>query len=271
MKKGINYEVFPAKWEKMKSFITAREVGFDGIEFMVNENEGMLTLHSSPHEASVLAEQCNELGLEVSSISTTLHNQYSLTNSDAAVRKYGEDVALKMIELGKAMGIKVIQIVPGVADPVVPYNYAYEWAQESLARLAPEANQAGITLGIENVYTKFLPSPLEFVRFLDEIDHPSIRAYLNIGNGMATGHPEHWVNLLGERIVMIHAKDYKQKEGIFAPALVGDADWQNIMKGLRKFDYTGYVMAVLPKEYKEVLESPVETSFHNLTMALERT
>lgn len=271
MKKGINDYVFPSDWGLEESLNAAKEAGYEGIEFMVEEKEeeGFLHFQSTASEAREIARQCRELGLETPTLSTKFHNIYSLTNGDPNMRKRGEDLALKMIELAEAMGAKVIQVVPGVATPDVIYDRAYELAQESLSRLAPEASQAGVIIGLENVNTKFLPSPLEFVRFLDEIDHPSVQAYFNVGNAMDTGCAEHWVPMLGKRIVATHAKDYKHDGRVFTPALVGDANWSAIMKSLREVDYTGYIMSVIPAGYNDYWESPVEMSYRNLTSIFE--
>lgn len=271
LKKGINEHVFPKEWTNSFSLKAAKKAGYEGIEFMVEEKEGYGFLHfnSTYSQAKVLARQCRELGLDIPTLSTVFHNVYSLTNGDPNLRKRGEDICLKMIELGAVMGAKVIQIVPGVASPDVEYDYAYELAQESLSRLAPEASQAGIIMGVENVNTRFLPSPLEFVRFLDEIDHPSVQAYFNIGNAMDTGFAEHWIPILGSRIVAIHTKDYKIHDRTFTPALVGDANWPVIMKSLREMNYTGYMMSVIPAGYSDYWKQPVAKTYQNLISILE--
>ena len=56
---------------------------------------------------------------------------------------------------------------------------AYARSQEALARLAPQAEAAKVAIGIENVWNRFLLSPLETARFLDEIASPWVGMYLD--------------------------------------------------------------------------------------------
>ena len=54
-----------------------------------------------------------------------------------------------------------------------------------------------------------LLTPLEMKRFIDEINHPFIKVYLDIGNILHFGYPHQWIETLGSRIVKVHVKDYK--------------------------------------------------------------
>lgn len=65
-------------------------------------------------------------------------------------------------------------------------------AVEALAKLAPHAQAAGVAIGIENVWNRFLLSPLETARFLDEIGSPWVGMYLDVGNVVYLGYPEQW-------------------------------------------------------------------------------
>lgn len=271
MKKGINSYVFPKEWTKSFALDSAKNVGYEGIEFMIDEkeDEGFLNFKSTNAEAKELSRECKELDLDIPSLSTIFHNVYSLTSEDAKIRQRGEDIALKMIELAVEMESKVIQIVPGVATPDVAYDHAYELAQKSLDRLAQEASKAGVILGIENVNTKFLPSPMEFSRFLNEINHPNVKAYFNVGNAMETGCAEHWIPMLNDKIIAIHAKDYIQTKKEFAPALEGDANWSGLIELLNNYKYTEYIMSVLPTSYTGYWDNPVEMTYHNLNKILK--
>lgn len=265
MKKGISDAAFLPAWKTNQFLLSAKNAGFEGVELNLHENEGILTLNSSLEDVELLSKQCNEFGLEVPSISTILHNQYPFTSSNAVIRQRSEEIALKMIEVAEVMGAEIIQIVPGKAEANISYDRAYEMSQESLARLAPKAYRAGITIGVENVSNKFLPSPREFNHFLDEINHSSIQAYFDIGNAMATGYPEHWISLLSKRIVAIHAKDYKLADSNFVPSLEGDINWSAIMELLCKIDFVGYVMSTPPPPYVYCRKKLIEKASSDLT------
>ncbi|HET7521776.1 MAG TPA: sugar phosphate isomerase/epimerase family protein [Bacillales bacterium] len=269
MKKGLSDAVFIPRWDTHAFLQAAGEAGFDGVELNLREKGGTLTFDTSPAEAKSLAKMAEKHGLEIASLSTGLHNHYALSSGDDSKRRRGEEIGLRMIELAARMGVSIIQIVPGVVTPDVPYDDAFNRAQESLARLGSEASRAGITIGIENVCNKFLPSPLEFVRFLDELNSPSVQAYFDNGNAAVTGHPEHFIQLLGRRIVAMHLKDYRESVGDFVSILEGDINWSVIMKALSDIPYAGYAMATPPYPYAHFPERAVDTAFRHLVSVLE--
>ena len=66
-----------------------------------------------------------------------------------------------------------------------------------------------MAIGIENVWNRFLLSPLETARFLDEIGSPWVGMYLDVGNVVYLGYPEQWVELLAKHIKKLHMSDYR--------------------------------------------------------------
>ena len=44
-------------------------------------------------------------------------------------------------------------------------------------------------IGIEEVWNKFLLSPLEFNRYVDEFQSPTVKAYFDVGNVVFYGYP----------------------------------------------------------------------------------
>lgn len=270
MKKGLSDAVFIPAWGTETFLKAAAEAGFEGVELNFRDNEGDLTFDTSAVEAKSVMQAARDYNLEIASLSTGLLNQYALSSGDKTLRGRGEDIGLRMIEMAAEMEVPIIQIVPGVTTADDPYDAAYNRAQESLARLGAEASKVGITIGIENVCNKFLPSPLEFVRFLDEINCPSVQAYFDNGNAMVTGHPEHFIHLLGERIVEMHVKDYRRNSmGDFVSILEGDMDWSAMMKALRDIPYTGYLIATPPYPYRHCPEQAAETAYRHLTAVFE--
>lgn len=264
MKKGIHDVPFLPKWEFEKFIGKVAEAKFDGIELNIYENEGFLTTETSLREARFLLQKCKSLGIEIPSLSTGLHNKYSLSSTNFNTRKRGIEIALHMIELAAEMESQVVQLVPGTINENMQYDRAYELAQESISHIASEASRAGIIVAIENVCNKFLPSPLEFLRFIDEINHPNVQAYLDIGNAMVTGHPEHFIQLLNDRIFAIHAKDYRLSTRDFAAPLSGDVDWAAVITALHDVNYDGYFIST-PNRYMYCTERLIESASSDLS------
>jgi L-ribulose-5-phosphate 3-epimerase len=119
----------------------------------------------------------------------------------------------------------------------------------------PYAEQQGIKLLVENVWNNFLLSPLEMARFVDEFDSPAIGCYFDIGNVVRFGWPEHWIRILGPRIVKLDIKEYSREkqlnEGLWKGFDVeigeGDCNWPAVRAALADIDYTsGWATAEVP-------------------------
>src|SRR5690606_37424790 len=114
-------------------------------------------------------------------------------------------------------------------------------------QLIPAVEKTGIKIGLENVWNNFILSPVEAKRLVDTIDHPLIGWYFDIGNILRYGWPEHWIEILGHRIVKLHIKEFSRKkmndEGLWKGFEVelteGDNNWPVIMEALRKINYKG--------------------------------
>ena len=70
------------------------------------------------------------------------------------------------------------------------------------------AKDMDITIAIENVWNKFLLSPIEFARYVDEFDNPYLQAYFDCGNIALYGFAHDWIRQLGRRIAKLHIKGF---------------------------------------------------------------
>ncbi len=99
---------------------------------------------------------------------------------------------------------------------------------------------------MENVWNKFLLSPLEMKSFVDQFHSKNVGVYFNVANTLAIAYPEHWIEILGSRIKRVHFKDYRRNVGSvdgFCDMLSGDVDWPAVMAALRKVGYDGWIAA----------------------------
>ncbi len=139
-------------------------------------------------------------------------------------------------------------LVPAVVNKEVSYDEAYRRSQAEIRKVLPLAKELGIKIGIENVWNQFLLSPLETARYIDEFDSEMIGVYFDIGNVVAYGWPEHWIRILGKRIIKLDIKEYSRKlrneQGMYKGFNVklgdGDCDWSAVMSALREVGYRGW-------------------------------
>lgn len=262
MRKSINQFCFPADMPLVDCLRLAASAGFAGFEPNVVETTDAaslkgkdaafaeaFTLETTPQQAAELAARVRTLGLQIPSIATGLHWRYPLTDPDEARRERGVAVAEHMLRLAKAVGARTILVVPGLVTPEVSYRTAYARAVEALRFLGGVAARQGVAIGVENVWNKFLLSPLEMRRFLEEVGSPAVRAYFDAGNVLAFGYPEHWVEVLGDVLEAVHVKDFRTGVGNihgFVPLLTGDLNWPVLMSALRRAGYDGYITVEVP-------------------------
>jgi hexulose-6-phosphate isomerase len=134
--------------------------------------------------------------------------------------------------------------------PAVPYDDCWKFAIEALSALKTKAASMHVRLGLENVWNRFLMSPLEFARILDEVDSPAVGIWFDIGNVVAVGYPEQWVRILGgRRLVGIHVKDFKRGPGDhfgtydgFVPLFHGSVNWPAVMRQLAAVGFDDYLV-----------------------------
>jgi hexulose-6-phosphate isomerase len=268
MKKSINTWSFPSEWELSRKLQAAAKAGFAGFEPDLSE-KGPIGLASTEAELGAVRALAEKHGVQFSGLATGLYWAANAASDDPAVRERAALVLHRQIECASALGIDAVLVIPGVvgADflpdaPPVPYDLAYERAREFVAAALPLAAKKRVCLAIENVWNKFLLSPLEMRAFVDSFGSEWVGSYFDVGNALATGYPEHWISILGARLRRVHFKDFRRGVGTihgFVELLSGDANWPAVVAALRAAKYEGWVAAeMIPpipfyKHHPEVL------------------
>ena len=135
--------------------------------------------------------------------------------------------------------------MPAVVTEEVGYGEAYSRSQKNIRTLLPLAAELKVIIAVENVWNKFLLSPLEFARYVDEFDSPWLRAYVDVGNMILFGFAQDWLRTVGKRIVRIHLKDFRRRGYEWTNLLDGDVNWPQVRKALAEIGYHGYLTTEL--------------------------
>ena len=150
----------------------------------------------------------------------------------------------------------------------------FERSKEGLAKVIPLAEELGIRLGIENVWNKFLLSPMEMAQFIDSFDSPAIGAYVDVANMLPYGYPEQWLRILGKRVAGIHFKDFRRAVGTiegFVDLLEGDVEWPAVMSAIEAINYDGPLVAEMIPLYKYYPEVRLANTSRAMDAILGRT
>lgn len=273
MKKGISIWSF-AEPDLKKCLMLAKQAGFDGVEVALDE-QGPVSLNSTREEMLELKAFAEALGLEFYSVASGLYWTYNYTSNLEENREKAKAITRKQLEVASYLGCDTILVVPGAVkvafDPeseLVEYDVAYERALSALKELAPYAEELKVSIGVENVWNKFLLTPLEMARFIDEVGSDYVGSYFDVGNVMYIGYPEHWIKVLGSRIKKVHLKDYRVVAGGlhgFVDLLAGEVNWPAVMDQLKKVGYDGWVSAEMIPPYTYY----PETIIYNTSNAMD--
>ena len=236
-KKALEISMLPQKLSMLDRFKLAAELGFAGIE--------METL-ANPRSADEVKEASLKSGVKVHSVMNMDHWKYPLSSGDSEVVKKSVQGMITSLRNAKLWGADTVLLVPAVVTPQVSYQQAYTRYQKAIReQLLPLAHELQIVIGIEEVWNKFLLSPLEFARYVDEFQSPWVRAYLDVGNMLLFGYPEDWIRTLGKRIVKVHLKDFAMDQAndkfYWKNLGEGDVNWAEVRKALDEIGYNGFV------------------------------
>lgn len=274
MKKGISIWSFPAM-SLNDSFALAKKAGFEGVEVGLDEKNGEITLNSTEKELLEIKKQAENNGIELYSVASGLYWSYFLNDDDEKVRIKARDIVKKQLECASVLGCETILVIPGCVNAefaapgkVLDYETSYYRSLESINMVKEYAAQYKVEIGLENVWNKFLLSPLEMRSFIDAVDSDWVGSYLDIGNTLAFGYPEHWISTLNKRIKKVHFKDYRTEAGGlhgFVDLLAGDVNYPAVVEMLGKVGYDGWVTAEMIPNYKY----HTETIIYNTSNAMD--
>lgn len=256
MKKGINIWAFRDQSDLPQCMGLARAAGFQGIELSYELDGGSIGPAASIQDMRAIVRAAEGVGIEIVSLASPVGFTHNMISDDPAVRMRCRDLTARSLELAQALGTDAVLVVPGFVGPsmagppaVQDYDVAYRHALEELSALATVAERCGVAICVENVWNRFLDSPIEMRSLIDAVGSPSVQAYLDVGNVLRTGYPEHWIRALGPRIKRVHFKDFRMAAGTgegFVDLLTGDVNYPVVMSALGEVGYNGWCTAELP-------------------------
>jgi len=237
VKVGISCIITPREWTWRETFEKCKAAGYEAIELVLRDNSE-LDWDTPVEDIRAVRRMGEDMGLELDSLCPQTSRRIDMMSGDPNVRAEGKDRCKKLLEIAKELGIDGVLVVPGSVTPEVHYDDGYARALEAFCELAPFAEDIGVTIAIEYVWNKFLLSPLEWKRFLEEIGSERVGLFFDTGNMVIFGFPEQWVRIVGKGVKKVHFKDFKRPSE-WPPLLQGDVDFPAVMRELRNIGFDG--------------------------------
>ncbi len=257
--KSINYWTFgpsalDGKYDIVQAMKEAKEAGFDAIELCL-ATSGQLTFNASEKKCKKLLEESKKIGIKICSVATGVYWGVNPASPKKSERAKALKLTKQALQITKWLGTNTFLYVPGVValgwdpkSPVLPYGEVYDRALAQLKAAAKTAEKLGVYICVENVWNKFLYSPVEMRDFIKKANSRYVAQYFDPGNVVEIGYPDHWIPVLGKLIKRVHCKDYKRDPGGFpkgfeVPIGEGETNWPLILKQLQKIKYNGPISA----------------------------
>ena len=243
MKKAVQIYMLPKELSYADRFKLTRDVGFEGVEAQTIED---------PKVADEIKQASEGAGIPIHSVMNMAHWKYPLSSSDPAVVNKSLDGMKTSLHNAKLWGAETVLLVPGVVNADITYHDAWVRSQKNIRTLIPLAKELKVTICIEEVWNKFLLSPLEMARYVDEFKSPWIKQYFDVGNVVIFGYPQDWIHTLGKRFRKVHLKDFKVSSHGFSPFQTefvnlgdGDINWPAVRQAFADVGYTGWTTTEL--------------------------
>lgn len=255
--KSICSIIFPEGQPLPESFAQAKQAGFDAMELRSGAD---VPLDASTADLRKIADAARQAGIAIATLWVSEALQKNPLNSDSdESRARGVAAIVRSVEVARQLGCGALLLYPGRLGSGARLDVGYEATWErftaELKKAIPAAERAKVYLNPENVWNKFLVSPLEMRAFVDQFHNPWLQTHFDIGNVMQFGYPQDWILTLGPRIKRVHVKDYKlsarAEQGRFVDLLEGDVDWKAVMAALVKTGYKGFISPEISHDPKQ--------------------
>src|SRR5438309_11188351 len=238
IRKGLVYSMVPRSFSHADRFKMTRDAGFEVVQAPTTPDQ---------HEAEEMESAAEKTGIRIDSVMNMDHWEYPLSSSDPAVVEKSLAGMRTSLHNAKLWGSDVVLLVPAVVNPQTSYRDAWRRSQKEIRKLLRLAEQLHIVIAIEEVWNKFLLSPLEMAAYIKEFQSPWIQAWIDVGNVLMYGYPQDWIRTLGKSIAKVHLKDFKRKESGYQWVNLGDGDvdWEAVREAFREIGYAGSAITEL--------------------------
>ncbi|MGH9840917.1 MAG: sugar phosphate isomerase/epimerase family protein [Blastocatellia bacterium] len=236
LKKAVLISMLPKQMSYLDRFKLAVECGFEGIEAQTIID---------PKEAGEIKEASVKAKIPIHSVMNMGHWEWPLSSPNPDdVKKSVERMEISLRN-ARLWGADTVLLVPGVVRPDTTIPQAWQRSQSVVKKLIPLAKELGVRIGIEPVWNKFLLTPYDTAKYVDEFKSEWVKAYFDVGNVVMYGFPQEWIRALGKRIIKFHLKDFKYETRQFVPLREGSIDWKEVRKAIGEIAFRGYLTVEL--------------------------
>jgi sugar phosphate isomerase/epimerase len=204
MKLGIiNSAFYQAGVDTATGLKHIARIGFDCVD-VHTEAAGI-----SKKEVALVANTCQKLGLPIVSLPVC---SLGLADFSAPVREFHVERTKKFIDLAQTWRAKNVLLVLGEymwQREVIPAVAQWQWALETCREIGRYADRkkVDIALELEPFRLSLLNSVDSMARFVDECDHPRVRANIDISHLVLSDSSPAELEKLKGKAIHVHLSD----------------------------------------------------------------
>ncbi len=219
-----------------EKFENIKKAGFDGVEVDTSIDDAA---------RKEIKELAAEIGLKIIGVVSSSNWAYPMSSSDDAIIEKAVELMKRSIDDCIYYGCNTVLLVPGIVSSDVTYETAMVNSKANIQKVISYAEEKKVYICLENVWNKFLLSPIEFKEFIISFNCEYVKAYFDIGNIQLYGYPQHWIKSLGSLIKKIHIKGFHTPTRNFVPMCDSDIDFKACMEALKEIGYDDSINAEL--------------------------
>ncbi|MDB6111927.1 MAG: xylose isomerase, partial [Pedosphaera sp.] len=212
-------------------------IGFDTVDIFTE------AMGISKKEVSLVAKTTSKLGLPIISLPVVA---VGLIDFNEPVREFHVERCQKFIDLARTWGAKNILLVLGEyiwQREVIPAEAQWQWGIETCRRLGDYADKRGIdiALELEPFRLSLLNNVREMVRFVDECNHPRVRANIDISHLVLSDSSPAELKQLKGKAIHVHLSDCDGKVHGDLPPGRGVVKFAPYLQAIKELEIDGVV------------------------------
>src|SRR4051794_25078113 len=208
---------------------TTKEIGFDSIDIFADP------LDTGIKERKLIKDACAGVGLPIVSLACVA---VGLIDFNPSVRRFHTDRVRAFLDLAYGFEARNVLLVLGEyiwQREVIPPADQWAWGVETVRTLCDHA--AGLrlegALELEPFRLSLLNGVASMARFLDDVNHPSVKANLDISHLVLAHQPASTLEPLRGRVAHVHISDCDGKVHGDLPPGRGVVDFPPYLRALK--------------------------------------
>jgi len=203
----------------------AKKLGLDGIQVDLGDPKDDLPLRK-PEVQQRYLEARKQTGVAISSLAIGALNEVPLKSDPRAAQWVSDSV-----DICKVFGVNVVLLAFFSKGDLRDDKQGTEVVIARLKEIAPKAEKAGVTLGVES----WLDAD-QHMEILDRVGSPAVQVYYDVGNSQKRGYDIFKeIRFLGKHICEFHAKDNDDLYG------KGTMDFPEVRRAMDDIGYRGWM------------------------------